>query len=80
MDCKDEHFFLLRNKRIVLLGQFELWLAPWLGLACVDEVILRLLETLYPEDVLHCREGHLFKDFCRPHSLILEKVLRAEVL
>ena len=54
MDCKDEHFFLLRNKRIVLLGQFELWLAPWLGLASIYEVILRLLETLYPEDVLHC--------------------------
>ena len=54
MDCEDEHFSLLRDKRIVLFGQFEFWLTPLLGLACVYQVILRLLEAFYPEDMLHC--------------------------
>ena len=64
----------------MLLGQLELWFASMLGRACVDEVILRFLEALHSKNVFDRGEGHLFKDFRRSHSLILEEVFRAKVL
>ena len=41
---------------------------------------MSLLEGLYPEDMLDWRESNLVKDFRRSNPLVLEEVLRAEVL
>ena len=79
MHNEDQHLLLRSQKRVVLLWQLKLRPRILFGFL-TDQEVVGFGERFDSEDVGDFREDHLGEDLGCTDSLVLEKVLRREVL